>query len=78
MRTLYKYYGYIRECISFYFEKILPILKLEGPIIEIDEVFLGVKKKDARGREPAISQIVFGIENNSYILNNYDQRLVLS
>ena len=68
--------GYIRECVSFYLEKFLPILKLEGSIIEIDEVFLGAKKKDPRGRKPAISQNVFGIKQ--FILNNYDHRLVLS
>ena len=63
IRTLYKYYAYIREAISFYFQKLLPIIKLiqfDGPILEMDEVFLGAKKKDPRGRNPAISQIVFG------------------
>ena len=60
IRTLYKYYAHIREAISFYFQNFLPIIKLDGPILEMDEVFLGAKKKDPRGRNPAISQIVFG------------------
>ena len=40
----------------------MPVIHLDGPIIEIDEMWLGAKKKDPRGRNPAISQLIFGIE----------------
>ena len=40
----------------------MPVIYLDGPIIEIDEMWLGAKKKDTRGRKPAISQLILGIK----------------
>ena len=39
----------------------MPLITLHGPIIEIDELWCGGKKRDSRGRNVAPSTLVFGI-----------------
>ena len=46
--------------LSHYFQLYIPLLPLEGPIIELDEMFLGPKKRGPHGCNPAPSCIVFG------------------
>ena len=38
----------------------MPVIPFHGSTIEIDEMFLGAKKKRPHGRNPAPSCIVFG------------------
>ena len=38
----------------------MPVIPFRGSTIEIDEMFLGAKKKGPHGRNPAPSCIVFG------------------
>ena len=52
--SIYLQFAYFRSLISDYFQKYMPILPLRGDIIEIDEIFLGAKKKGPNGRNPAL------------------------
>ena len=70
-RSFYKYYTNFRESLSYYFQNFMPVIHLDGPIIEIDEMWLGAKKKDPRGRKPAISQLIFGIKLFVFLIKKY-------
>ena len=40
----------------------MPVIHLGGPIIEIDEMWLGTKKKDPLQENLQYSQLIFGIK----------------
>ena len=57
---IYAHFAFLRSTLSEYFEKFIPLIPFQGSTIEIDEMFLGAKKKGRHGRNPAPSCVVFG------------------
>ena len=58
---IYQHFSYLISTLSSYFQRFMPIIPFDGQTIEIDEMFLGAKKKGSHGRNPAPSCLVFGI-----------------
>jgi len=46
--------------ISQYLENYLPLIELPGPIIEIDETFIGSPRLGHHGRIPKSHHVIFG------------------
>ena len=65
LKTVYTYFDSLRTIISDYIKDYLPLIELEGAI-EIDETFIGAKRRTDHGRIPKSHHTVFG----NFLINN--------
>jgi hypothetical protein len=57
--TIRRYFGYLRKAVGMYLSAYLPIIQLPGPV-EIDETFIGARRRGDHGRIPGKHLTVFG------------------
>ena len=61
-KSLSNYFAILRKMVSVFLVEFLPMIQLPGPV-EVDETFIGARRRGDHGRIPARHLVVFGIFN---------------